>query len=124
MNLTKTANTWKNNKLFHFSIHTAISCAPSGLSGRWEGEAPASPSGVWTILHVSAGLVPRPPSGRLFPYRSGNGIIEHHGFTRRVNPICLETRRIVGRATLPDMGGSSGKGAFSTARCRASMPDL
>jgi hypothetical protein len=31
---------------------------------------------------------------------------------------------IVGRAYLPDMGGSSSEGAFSTAQCRASMPDL
>jgi hypothetical protein len=36
---------------------------PVGWCGCWEGEAPASPSGVWTILRVSAGLVPRPPSG-------------------------------------------------------------
>jgi hypothetical protein len=30
----------------------------------------------------------------------------------------------VGRAYLPDIGASSGEGASSTARCRASMPDL
>jgi hypothetical protein len=35
---------------------------PVGLSGRWEGEAPASPSSVWTIMRLSAGRVPRPPS--------------------------------------------------------------
>jgi hypothetical protein len=33
---------------------------PVGLS--WEGEAPASPGGVRTIMRLSAGLVPRPPS--------------------------------------------------------------
>jgi hypothetical protein len=35
---------------------------PVGWSGRREGEAPASPSGVWTIMRVPAVLVPRPPS--------------------------------------------------------------
>jgi hypothetical protein len=34
---------------------------PVGLS--WEGEAPASPSGVWMIMRLLAGLVPRPPGG-------------------------------------------------------------
>jgi hypothetical protein len=29
-----------------------------------------------------------------------------------------------GRASLPDTGGSSGEGAFSTTRCRAGLPDL
>jgi hypothetical protein len=38
---------------------------PVGLSGPWEGEAPASSSGVWTIMRVSAGLVPHPPRGRI-----------------------------------------------------------
>jgi hypothetical protein len=32
--------------------------------------------------------------------------------------------KAVGRAYLPDTGGSSGEGAFSTAQRRASMPDL
>jgi hypothetical protein len=38
---------------------------PVDLSGRREGEAPASPSGVWTIMRLSAGRVPRPPGGRI-----------------------------------------------------------
>jgi hypothetical protein len=27
-------------------------CRPVDLSDRWEGEAPASPSGVWTIMRI------------------------------------------------------------------------
>jgi hypothetical protein len=38
---------------------------PVGWSGRREGEAPATPIGVWTIMRLMAGLVPRPPGGRI-----------------------------------------------------------
>jgi hypothetical protein len=34
------------------------------------------------------------------------------------------SRCAVGRATMPDIGGSTREGAFLTARCRAGLPDL
>jgi hypothetical protein len=56
---------------------------PVGWSSRWEGEAPASPSGVWTILRLSAGLVPRPPSGRIISVSIWKW---NHGLPRRCAP--------------------------------------
>jgi hypothetical protein len=71
---------WRVPNVMRYSISRSIPPfpvrRPVGWSGRREGEAPASPSGVWTIMRVSAGLVPRPPSGRIILNssicRSGN----------------------------------------------------
>jgi hypothetical protein len=38
---------------------------PGGWSGCREGKAPASPSGIWTIMHVLAGRVLRSPGSRI-----------------------------------------------------------
>jgi hypothetical protein len=43
---------------------------PVDLSGRWEGEAPASPSGVWTIMRP-IGVAGAPPSQRPDYFRIG-----------------------------------------------------
>jgi hypothetical protein len=77
MNLLHHDNAWYSSLLglrdvaiqtasFHFSIMQSFSMRrPVDLSGRWEGEAPASPSGAWTITRLSAGRVPCPAGSRV-----------------------------------------------------------